>query len=150
MFARFETERWLLAIPPIVKNNRGKYVVDTAAPLSRWELHSDLNFIKKENCETLRLRHFQNYDPAKGYPSLSAQTDSAGRLLSTALRNSICVPSTDPALNGATIIQDSNSDEIRSIMDRVRQKICSEKGNEQLCDALSLNPEFRSVRPVQP
>ena len=143
MFARFETERWLLAIPPIVKNNRSKYVVDTTAPLSRWELHSDLNFIKKENCETLRLRHFESYDPAKGYPSLSDQTNSAGRLLPTALRNSICVRSTDPALSGATIIQDSNSDEIRSIMDRVRQKICSEKGNEQLCGALSSNSAFR-------
>ncbi len=86
MFALFPTKRWLLAIPPVVENNDGKYIVDATAPISQWELHSDLNFIKKENCESLRLKHFENYDPAKGYPSLSDGSDSRGRLLPTALR----------------------------------------------------------------
>ena len=145
MFARFQTERWLLAIPPITKNTDGKYAVDTTAPLSHWEFHSDLNFIKKENCENLRLEHFENYDPAKGYPSLSDEADSARKflLLPTALRNSICVRSTDSALNGAAILQDSNCDETRSIMEQVRQKICAEKGNEPLCGKLSSNPAPR-------
>jgi hypothetical protein len=100
--------------------------------------------MKKEYCENLRLKHFENYDPAKSYRSLSDEAESAGNLLPTALRNSICVRSTDSALNGATIVLDSNSDESRSIIERVRQRICSEKGNEQLCGALSSNPALRS------
>ena len=150
MFALFPTKRWLLAIPPVVENNDGKYIVDATAPISQWELHSDLNFIKKENCESLRLKHFENYDPAKGYPSLSDGSDSRGRLLPTALRNSICVRSTDPDLKGATIIQDYNTDETRAAMQGAFQKICSEKGQERLCGQLKGAPLYSARQTEQP
>jgi len=150
MFALFPTESWLLAIPPVVKNDHGKYIVDATAPIRQWELHSDLNFMKKEDCESLRLKHFENYDPAKGYPSLSDESDSRGRLQSTALRNSICVWSADPDLKGATIIQDFNNDETRAAMQRAFQKICSEKGQERLCGQLKGAPLYSTRRTEQP